>query len=113
MVVTKAWELGGKESIVYEYRILDLHNENILEICCAKNMYTFNIVSTLFLEFSLIPGTWSMLSCMGAKLLQSCSILCDPVDHSLSGSSVHGIFQSRILEWVSMYSSKGSSQPGN
>ena len=33
MVVTKAWELGGKESIVYEYRILDLHNENILEIC--------------------------------------------------------------------------------
>ena len=59
-------------------------------------MYTFNIVSTLFLEFSLIPGTWYMLSCVGAKLLQSCPILCDPVDRSLSGSSVHGIFQSRI-----------------
>ena len=30
-------------------------------------MYTFNIVSTLFLEFSLIPGTWYMLACVRAK----------------------------------------------
>ena len=44
-----------------------------------------------------------------AKLLQSCPTLCDPTDCSLPGSSVHGIIQARILEWVAMPSSKGSS----
>ena len=34
-----------------------------------------------------------------AKLLQSCLTPCDPVDGSPSGSSVHGIFQARVLEW--------------
>ena len=34
-----------------------------------------------------------------------------PMDCSLPGSSVHGIFQARILEWVAIFSSKGSSQP--
>ena len=34
-----------------------------------------------------------------AKSLQSCSTLCDPMDCSLPGSSIHGIFQARVLEW--------------
>ena len=34
-----------------------------------------------------------------AKSLQSCSTLSDPMDHSLPGSSIHGIFQARVLEW--------------
>ena len=34
-----------------------------------------------------------------AKSLQSCPTLCDPTDGSLPGSSVHGIFQARVLEW--------------
>ena len=34
-----------------------------------------------------------------AKSLLSCSTLCDPKDCSLSGSSIHGIFQARVLEW--------------
>ena len=45
------------------------------------------------------------------KSLQSCSTLCDPMDCSLPRSSVHGTLQARILEWVVMPSSKGSSQP--
>ena len=43
--------------------------------------------------------------------LQSCPTLCNPMDHSPPGSSVHGILQARILEWVAMPSSRGSSQP--
>ena len=43
---------------------------------------------------------------------QSCLILCDPVDCSPPGSSVHGISQARILEWVAISSSRGSSQHG-
>ena len=35
-----------------------------------------------------------------AKLLQSCPTLCDPIDGSPPGPSVHGIFQARVLEWV-------------
>ena len=38
--------------------------------------------------------------------------LCDPVDHSLPGSSVHGILQARTLEWIAMPSSRGSSDSG-
>ena len=47
--------------------------------------------------------------CMCAKSLQSCPTLCDPMDCSLPGSSVHGILQASILEWVAMPSSRGSS----
>ena len=46
-----------------------------------------------------------------AKLLQSCPPLCDPMDCSPSGSSVHGILQTRILEWTDISSPKGSSPP--
>ena len=37
--------------------------------------------------------------------------LCDPMDYSPPGSSVHGILQARILEWVAIPFSRGSSQP--
>ena len=46
-----------------------------------------------------------------AHSLQSCLIPCDPIDCSLPGSSVHGILQARVLEWVAMPSSRGSSRP--
>ena len=47
---------------------------------------------------------------MCAKSLQSCLTLCNTMDCSLSGSSVHGILQARILEWVAIPSSRGSFQ---
>ena len=34
-----------------------------------------------------------------SEVAQSCPILCDPMDCSLPGSSVHGVFQARVLEW--------------
>ena len=46
-------------------------------------------------------------ACMHPKLLQSCPTLCNPMDCSLPGSSVHGILQARIQEWVAMPSSRG------
>ena len=44
---------------------------------------------------------------MCAKLLQSCPNLCDRMDCSPVGSSVHQVLQARILEWVAMTSSRG------
>ena len=49
---------------------------------------------------------------LGLKVkVKSCPTLCDPVDCRPSGSSVHGISQARILEWVAISFSMGSSQP--
>ena len=50
-------------------------------------------------------------ACMRAKLLQSCPTLCNPMDCSPPGYSVHGICQAGILEWVAISSSRGSSRP--
>ena len=49
--------------------------------------------------------------CIYAKSLHSCMTLCDPMDCSSLGSSAHGVLQARILEWVAMPSSSGSSRP--
>ena len=48
---------------------------------------------------------------MTAKSFQLCLTLCDPMECSPPVSSVHGILQARMLEWVIMPSSRGSSQP--
>ena len=45
-----------------------------------------------------------------SEVAQSCATLCDPMDYSLSGSSIPGIFQARVLERVAISFSSGSSQ---
>ena len=46
-----------------------------------------------------------------SEVAQLCPTLCDPMDCSLPGSSVHGIFQARVLEWVAISSSRRAFQP--
>ena len=46
-----------------------------------------------------------------SEVAQLCPTLCGPMDCSLPGSSIHGIFQARVLEWVAISFSGGSSQP--
>ena len=55
---------------------------------------------------------WSP-ECTEVLVTQLCPALCDPMDCSLPGSSVHGILQARALEWVATPFSRGSSQPGD
>ena len=50
-------------------------------------------------------------SSMWSEVAQSCPTLCNPIDCSPPGSSVHGIFQAGILEWVAIPFSRGSSWP--
>ena len=47
---------------------------------------------------------------MWSEVSQSCPTLCNPMDCSLPGSSVHGIFQAIVLEWIAISFSRGSSQ---
>ena len=51
-------------------------------------------------------SSYEMCACL---VVQSCSILCDPLDCSPPESSVHGSFQARMLEWVAVSFSRGSS----
>ena len=55
------------------------------------------------------PGLHSFM-CIHAQSLSQVRLFCDPMDYSLPGSSVHGILQARILEWVAISLSRGSSQ---
>ena len=58
-------------------------------------------------------GCHFLLQCMKVKseVAQSCPTLSDPMDCSPPGSSVYGILQARVLEWVAIPFSRGSSQP--
>ena len=64
-----------------------------------------------------LSGEWALSTdlmglvhtCVQAKLLQSSLALCDAMDCSPPGSSVHGISQARIMEWVTISFSRGSS----
>ena len=69
----------------------------------------------IFLYILFITGYSSMfeisLNQEVSEVAQSCLTLCDPMDCSLPGSSVHEIFHSRVLEWVAISFSRGPSWP--
>ena len=63
------------------------------------------------LLFSLVPFSLGLDICLCAcSVAQSYLTLCDPLDCSTPGFSVHGILQARILAWIAMPSSRGSSR---
>ena len=55
--------------------------------------------------------SWLYRASAAAQSLQACPTLCSPTDGSPPGSSVHGIFQAIVLEWIAIFFSRGSSQP--
>ena len=76
------------------------HIDTVTEYMIIPSSKTYSIFAT-YKE----PWAGCMLS------LQSCATLCNPMDCSPPGFSVHGIFQARLLEWVAVPSSRGSSWP--
>ena len=77
--------------------------------------YEPNSCISAYLEKHRNPSWWHLLLMTSivkwSEVTQSCLTLCDPVDCSLPGSSVHGILQTRILEWIVISFSRGSSRP--
>ena len=82
-------------------------------ICCGEPGMLFHHDSDVPPFGSLAQRNQPSLCSGSARVLviQSCPTLCDPMDCSPPGSSVCGILQARILEWVAMPSSRGSSRP--
>ena len=62
-------------------------------------------------QINSVKHTYSFVCSCCCLAAQSCPTLCDPLDYSPPGSSSHGISQARILEWVAIPFSRGSSQP--
>ena len=82
---------------------------------CKGKIGSSNVIG-ICLDDSLPPlARWfsPSISCVLCVVTQSCLTLWNPTDCSPPGSSVHGILQARILEWVAMPSSRGSSQPSD
>ena len=80
-----------------------------LSVYLEKTIIQKDTCTPMFItELSTIARIY-MCVFMHAKSLQSCPIFCNPVDCSPPGSSVHGILQARILEWIVMPSYSGSS----
>ena len=76
-------------------------------ILCVCVYVCFSLKRKKILIYAL---TWMNLEGI-SEVAQSCPTVCDPMECSLWGSSVHGIFRARILEWVAISFSRGSSQP--
>ena len=74
-------------------------------------LHKFYLLATLIqlLNYTTISDMW--IASPIVLVTQSCPILCDPMDCSPPDSSVHGILQARILEWVAIPFSRGSSWP--
>ena len=85
------------------------HSRKLL-LMCLKETHTWLCEAT---PCSFFPGNYRFRNIrirVHAKPQQSCLTLRDPMDYSPPGSSVHRILQARILEWIDIPSSRGSSQ---
>ena len=106
------WLLGVREA-----------SESLFPKLTLNYMYGLGPDSLHFLRKLMLPSLESLekffrinqvapwLSPRPREVAQSCTTLCDPMDCSLPCSSIHGIFQARVLEWVAISFSRGSSQP--
>ena len=84
---------------------------NKVLLLIEHRLYSLQIVCCYFCSTKSELSSWDRYVCV--LVAPSCSTLCDPMDCTLPGSSVHGILQGRILEWVAISFSKGSFWPRN
>ena len=74
---------------------------------CSNIIFNMLMTQGIYIIMSTILNINEWVS----EVAQSCPTLCDPMDCSIPGSSVHGIFQAKVLEWVAISFSRGSSWP--
>ena len=87
-----------------------------LVTCVGVSLLGFMLCGTLCASWTQLTISFSMLGKFSTIIIkclvtQSCLTLCEPMDYSPPGSSVHGILQASLLEWVAVPFSRGSSQP--
>ena len=96
----------------YIYLKISAPNPKRYDVQCSVYSAERLLMFKPLIMLSLILFQWPLLECRWVcSIPQSCLTLWDPMNYSPPGSSVHGILQGKILEWVAMPSSRGSSQP--
>ena len=83
----------GKAQELFSITIISFRKRNFTAT------YNHRIIHLIFFHWNIYSIVLISAAAAAAKSLQSCPTLCDPMDRSLPGSSVHGIFQARVLEW--------------
>ena len=77
----------------------------------SRQHISLSLLKAQTLDSDLNSNSRSAASCLRSFVCSVVLILCYPMDYSPPGFSVHGILQGRILEWVAISFSRGSSQP--
>ena len=91
------WKFKGGEPTTWLGKMIEVVNQ-----IRKENIFTEH----------LLWGVWKFKK-VEVLVAQSCQTPCSPMDSSLPGSSVHGILQARVLEWVTTPFPRGSSWPRN
>ena len=106
------WKLLNKLKVELLYDptipLLSIHTKDTkkkMKSLFQWDIYTHMFIVALFIKCDIYVGESE------SEVTQSCPTLCDPMDCSLPGSSLHVILQARVLEWVAISFSRGSSQP--
>ena len=97
-----------------KYYIKQFYSFTVLQLF-QKFVFEFFWVTILVLRFYFdakwlihLPNLLIPFFDISSEVALSCLTLCDPMDCSLPGSSIHGIFQTRVPEWVAIAFSRGS-----
>ena len=96
--------LLGKKAMVNADSLLKSRNITLPTKVCLVKALVFPVVMYGSESLTIKKAA----AAIAAKSLQSCPTLCDPMDCSPPGSSIHGIFQATVLEWVPLPSPKES-----
>ena len=98
----------------FNFIVMIISSSSILLAANPTFPFEYNTISTkkwLTQNFFYRASQKSIFHESESEVAESCLTLCDPMDRSLSGSSIHGVFQARILEWVAVSFSRRSSWP--
>ena len=100
--VTSSWLLPQHTTLPFpslssKWGWRGLEEKDFTSHCFSSTIHILHDHNGLYRVHNILKWKWS-------RVAQSCPTLCDPMDCNLPGSSVHGIFQARILEWVAISS---------
>ena len=85
--------------VIWSFIVRCVHIKHVLSSWCINS---FSWLNLLFLILLVLMSALSNVNMKWSEVTQLCPTLCDSMDCSLPGSSVHGIFQARVLEWVAI-----------
>ena len=113
LVITAGKWYSPKASLAYFLRYIVFKSYKALDKPLTVKVNSFTLLCLMPCRGVLVESVLDSFSwvCMCVLVAQSCLTFHDPVDCSPPGSSVHGILQGRILEWVGILFSRGSSWP--